>query len=144
MPKNVFFPSEFLPRLIEFDKKIGYRFALRQMVMPLETARGEKIKLAFFIDNVGCAPIYRRYAPAIRFRQGDRSKVVRLKADIRTWMPGHTCFEERIAVPRGLAKGEAKVDLVIVGKDDKPRVWFAIQGPTTGDGWHPLTSMDIV
>jgi hypothetical protein len=144
MPKSVFFPSAFLPKLIEFDKKIGYRFALRQMVMPLESSCGKKIKLAFFIDNVGCAPIYRRYALAIRFRQGGRSKLVRLKADIRTWMPGHTCFEDQIVVPRGLAKGEAKVDLVIVDKDDKPRVWFAIKGPTTSDNWHPLTCMDVL
>ncbi|MFB3892068.1 MAG: DUF4832 domain-containing protein [Phycisphaerae bacterium] len=144
MPKSVFFPSEFLPALIEFDKKIGYRFVLRQMVMPLEGRPGGKIKLTFFIDNVGCAPIYRPYTLAIRFRQGEQSKVVRLKADIRTWMPGHRYFEEQLTVPRGLAKGEAKVDLAITDKNGKPRVWFAVKCPRTSDGWHELTSMDVV
>jgi len=112
MPKSAFFPEEYLPRLIEFDKKIGYRFALRQLLMPLQSACGKRIKLTFFIDNVGCAPIYRNYALALRFRQGQKSKIVRLKTDIRTWMPGYAYFEEQLAVPRGLAKGEAKIDLV--------------------------------
>lgn len=144
MPKSAFFPEEYLPRLIEFDKKIGYRYALRQLVMPLQSACGKQIKLTFFIDNMGCAPIYRNYALALRFRQGQKSKIVRLKTDIRTWMPGHTYFEEKIVVPRGLSKGEAKVDMVIVDDKNKPRVWFAIKGERTADGWHPLTSMDIV
>jgi hypothetical protein len=102
---------------------------------------GKRIRLKFFIDNVGCAPIYRPYRLAVRFRQGARSKVVCLTADIRKWMSGHTYFEESIVVPRGLAKGEAKIDLVIVDDREQPKVWFAIQGKTA-DGWHPMTSMD--
>jgi len=34
--------------------------------------------------------------------------------------------------------------LFIVDDKDKPRVWFAIKDEKTADGWHPLTSMDIV
>lgn len=143
MPKNVFFPEPSLRKLVEFDKKIGYRFALRQLTMPLESACRKPVKLQFFIDNVGCAPIYRPYALAIRFRQGRTQKVVRLKADIRKWMPGHTWFEEQLVVPGGLSKGEAKIDMAIVDEDDRPKVWFAIAAKTE-DGWHPLTSMDVV
>ncbi len=56
--------------------------------MPLETARGKKLHPEFFIDNVGCAPIYRPYTLAMRFRQGSTSRIVRFGQDIRTWMPG--------------------------------------------------------
>jgi len=143
MPKSVFFPQEFLDRLIEFDRKIGYRFVVRQMTLPLECRSAQRIRLQFFIDNVGCAPIYRPYRLAVRFRQGRASKVVRLKNDIRKWMPGHTWFEERITVPGGLRKGEVKIDLGIVDETDRPRVWFAVKGQTP-DGWHPMTSMDVV
>ena len=143
MPKNVFFPEAFRDRLIAFDKKIGYRFALRQLRLPLECKRGGKIRVQFFIDNVGCAPIYRPYALAVRFRQAARRKVVRLRADIRTWMPGHTWFEEALVVPKGLRNGEVKIDLVIVDDRNRPKVWFAI-ADKTHDGWHPLTSMDVV
>jgi len=143
MPKNVFYPQAFLDRLIEFDKKIGYRFVVRQMRLPLECTPGRRIELQFYIDNVGCAPIYRPYALAVRFRQGNSGKVVRLRNDIRKWMPGHTWFEEHITVPKGLRKGEVKIELGIVDETDRPKVWFAMQGKTA-DGWHPMTSMDVV
>ena len=143
MPKGVFFPAEFRERLVEFDKKIGYRFALRQLTLPLECRVGKRIKMHFFIDNVGCAPIYRPYRLALRFRQEKVAKVVRLGADIRAWMPGHTWFEEKLTVPAGLKKGEVKIDLCIVDRRLQPKVWFAIDDKTA-DGWHPLTSMDVV
>lgn len=143
MPKSSFYPQAFQAKLEEFDKKIGYRFVLRQMQLPIEAKPLEKVNLLFFFDNVGCAPIYRPYNLAVRFRQGKTSKVVRLKNDIRQWMPGHTWFEEKITVPKGLKKGEANIDLVIVDEKDRPKVWLAIQG-LTEDKWHPLTSMDII
>ncbi len=143
MPKNVFFPEACMDKLIAFDKKIGYRFALRQALLPLECKRGKTIALECFVDNVGCAPIYRPYQLALNFRQGQSNRIICLKEDIRTWMPGHKWFKEKITVPKGLAKGEVKVDLVIVDEKKKPRVWFAMEG-TKVNGWHPLTSMDVV
>jgi hypothetical protein len=144
MPKNVFFPDAWADKLAEFDKKIGYRFALRQLLLLLESKPGAKMNLEWFIDNVGCAPIYRPYTLALRFRQeGSRPRIIHLKQDIRTWTPGHNWFQEKITIPTGLKKGEAKLDLAIVDDKDKPRVWFAIESRTE-DGWHPLTSMDIV
>ena len=111
--------------------------------MPLEAKRGSRMLVQFFIDNVGCAPIYRPYALAFRFRQGRKSHVVRLKADIRKWLPGHSWFEERLTLPKALSRGEVKVDLGIVDDSGAPRVWFAMDEKTP-DGWHPLTSVDAV
>ncbi len=143
MPKNAFFPERALKKLIEFDKKIGYRFTLRQMRLPLEAKPGAKMEFKVFTDNVGCAPIYRPYKLAIRFKQGKRAKVVHFKEDIRTWMPGQNFFQENIAFPSGFTKGEVKVALGIVDEKDNPKVWFAIEGPTD-EGWHPLTSIDAL
>ncbi len=143
MPKNVFFPEAVMDRLVEFDRKIGYRFVLRQLLLPLEAKPGDEIPLQFFIDNVGCAPIYRPYGLAVRFRQGKKGRVVRLKEDIRGWLPGHRWFQEKLAVPRSLARGEAKVDLGVVDESDTPKVWFAAK-ELTPDGWHPMTSIDVV
>ena len=142
MPKAVFFPAAVRGKMEEFDRFIGYRFALRQAVLPLEGARGDKTKVQFMIDNVGCAPIYRPYRLALRFRQRGQRVIVPLRADIRQWMPGHTWFEETISLPRRLAHGEAKIDLAIIDDKDQPRVWFAIDAKTE-DGWHPLTSLDV-
>jgi len=143
MPKAAFFPAAVRAKMEAFDRTLGYRFALRQVLLPLEGTRGGKFAVQCFVDNVGCAPIYRPYRLALRFRQRGRSVVVPLKQDIRHWMPGHTWFEEKIVLPRRLQRGEAKVDLAIVGDKDQPRVWFAID-EKTDDGWHPLTSVDVV
>ncbi len=45
-------------------------------------------------------------------------------------------------MPRGLKKGEAKVELVIVDDKNKPMAWFAAEGQKV-DGWHPMTSIDL-
>jgi len=143
MPKNVFFPERVMDKLVEFDKYIGYRFALRQMLLPLEAKPGAKFKAELFVDNLGCAPIYRPYKLALRFSQGKQSRVVRFNEDIRTWMPGHHWFQEELAFPADLGAGEVKVALGIVDETDAPRVWFAIDGKLDA-GWHPLTSMDCL
>ncbi|MFH1708349.1 MAG: DUF4832 domain-containing protein [Planctomycetota bacterium] len=143
MPKNVFFPEKYMDRLIEFDKKIGYRFVLRQARLPLETRPGTPISVECFIDNVGCAPIYRPYRLALRLRQGRTMKVVPFKEDLRKWLPGIRWFSEKLTVPAGFKPGEVKIDIGIIGADDQPKVWFAIAGGLV-DGWHPLTSIDIV
>jgi len=143
MPKSVFFTEKSLEKLIPFDRKIGYRFALRQLLLPLQMKVGERHKIECFIDNVGCAPIYRPYAVALRFTQGRTTKVVRFAEDIRTWLPGNVYFEEFISLPRGFQRGEVKVALGIVDDHDTPCVWFAITGKTDA-GWHPLTSVDAV
>ncbi len=141
MPKSAFFPERVMDQLIEFDKKIGYRFELRQMLLPIQAKGGDRIQIDTFIENVGCAPIYRPYKLALRFTQGRKSEVVRFKEDIRKWLPGHNWFREELAFPRGFQPGEVKVALGIVDDTNTPRVWFAIAAPTDA-GWHPLTSMD--
>ena len=88
-------------------------------------------------------PVYRSHRLALRFRQKNRAVVVPLKQDIRSWLPGHRWFEEKIALPKGLNSGEAKLDLVIIDEEKRPRVWFAIEG-TQVDGWHALTSVDVL
>ena len=141
MPKNAFFPERALEKLSEFDRKIGYRYALRQMLLPLEAKRGAPIQVEIFLDNVGIAPIYRPYKLALRFKQGKTARVVHFNEDIRTWLPGHTYFREDLQFPADLQPGEVKVALGIVDASDAPRVWFALDGKTD-EGWHPLTSMD--
>ncbi|MBA2480742.1 MAG: DUF4832 domain-containing protein [Planctomycetes bacterium] len=143
MPKNAFFPERSLEKLTAFDRRIGYRFALRQMLLPLEVRRGDHLTVECFTDNVGIAPIYRPYRLALRFSQGRTSEVVPFRVDIRTWLPGHNFFEERIVLPKRFQRGEVKVALGVIDDDDVPRVWFAITGKTDA-GWHPLTSIDAI
>jgi hypothetical protein len=141
MPKSVFFPESAMDRLLAFDRRIGYRFALRQLLLPLEVRRGGRFTVSCFADNVGCAPLYRPYALALRLSQGRTTRIVRFAEDLRTWLPGHAFCEETVRLPDGFQRGEIKVALGIVDGNGTPRVWFAIAGPTD-HGWHPLTSID--
>ncbi|MEI7905574.1 MAG: DUF4832 domain-containing protein [Candidatus Firestonebacteria bacterium] len=142
MPKNVFYPEKARAKMLEFDKKIGYRFALRQILLHLDTRGGEKFPVEVYIDNVGCAPIYRPYKLALRFSQGKKEKVLTFKEDIRKWLPGNYWFKEEIVFPKGFERGEVKVFLGIVNEQDKPCVWFAIKGKLE-NGWHPVTSVEV-
>lgn len=143
MPKSCAIPHKWADKIDEFDRKIGYRFVLRQMTLPLEAKPGDKFTVSAWIDNVGCAPIYRPYRMALRFRQGKSQHVAPLKQDLRKWLPDHNAFRERVTMPRGLRKGEVRVDAGIVNKKGAAVVKFAAEerGP---DGWLPLTSMDVV
>ena len=143
MPKSSYIPEPWREKIEAFNRRMGYRFVLRQMILPLEAKPGQRIKFEMFVDNVGVAPIYRPYRLALRFRQGREGHVVPSKADIRQWMPDHTWFSEEIAFPPALQRGEVKVDLGIVDEAGKPKVRFAID-EVTEDGWHPLTSMDVL
>ncbi|HTL52551.1 MAG TPA: DUF4832 domain-containing protein [Planctomycetota bacterium] len=144
MPKSSYWPEEWMEKLEKWNRRLGYRFVLRQALLPLEAKPGQKFDYQMFVDNVGVAPIYRDYKLAWRFRQGDDEAIVLSRQDIRTWLPEINWFKGELVFPRQMKKGEVKVDIGIVdGKSLKPRVKFAIEG-VDKDGWHPLTSMDCV
>jgi len=160
MPKSCYIPEEWTGKIEEFNRRMGYRFVLRQMMLPLDVKPGQRMRIPVWMDNVGVAPIYRPYRFAYRFRQGRRSEVVCSKQDIRTWMPGHTWFRETIAAPKWLRKGEAELDVGIVeaeteearhagGRRRAPaepgqaRVKLALEG-VREDGWCAVAFVDVV
>jgi len=143
MPKSCYIPKQWEKKIDEFNKRLGYRFVLRQLMLPLEVKPGGRFKVDVSLENNGVAPIYRPYRLALRFRQGRHEEVVRFEADIRTWLPGTIWFSETLPVPNTLKKGEVKLDLGIVDASDTPVVRFAMK-ELLADGWHPMTSMDVV
>jgi len=113
-------------------------------VLPLEAKPGQRLAVQGWVDNVGVAPIYRPYRFSLRFRQGRRASIVHLKSDPRAWLPGHRWFSERIRFPADLRPGEVKVEAGLVDPlTQEARVRFAIE-EVLEDGWHPLTSMDVL
>jgi hypothetical protein len=143
MPKSVYIPKEWMARIMAFNKRLGYRFCLHQMILPLEARPAQQIVVPVTIDNKGVAPIYRAYRFALRFSQGGRHHVVRFKQDIRKWLPDFTAFRERIVFPPGLRPGVAKVACSIVNDAGRPVVRLAIKA-IDADGWHPLTHIDVL
>jgi hypothetical protein len=143
MPKSSFIPDEVRDKIDAFDRKLGYRFVLRQVMLPLDAAPGQKITFSAYVSNVGVAPIYRPYQWAFRFSQGKQERVVCVKRDIRTWLPGIVWFEDSLKFPREFRSGDVTVDVALVDpKTLKPRVQFAIL-ERGADGWHPLTLIRV-
>lgn len=143
MPKSNFFPQKWREKLDAWDKRLGYRFVLRQVNLPLEAKPGAAIPYEVYVDNVGVAPIYWPYKLALRFKQGKKSHVVALKHDIRKWLPDWTYLKGEAAFPEKLERGVTEVSIGIVDSKKKPKVRFAIQ-EVEEDGWHPLTKMDVL
>ena len=142
MHKSVRVPAAYRGAVEAFVRRLGYRFHLHQMTLPLEAKPGQKIETTVTIDNKGIAPIYRPYTFALRFSQGTRHAIVPFQQDIRAWMPDYSSFRETFALPRTLQRGEAKVACSII-TDGQPVVRLAIKN-ITKDGWHPLTSIDVL
>lgn len=143
MPKSVYIPSEWMGKIEEFSEKIGYRFHLLQMIMPMQSKPAKKIDIEATIDNKGVAPIYHPYRFALKFTQNSNEYIVHFKADIRKWLPDYSYFKESITIPKELKKGFAKVSCAIVNSQNQAVVKLALKD-IDKNNWHPLTCIDIV
>jgi hypothetical protein len=142
MPKSNAIPEEWQDRFAAVNNRLGYHYVPRQIVLPLRVHAAENIHIEAWVDNLGCAPIYRRYDMALRVSQDGRSEIVRLKTDITGWMPGITTFREVVRFPAWLVDGPAMIDIGLVDSSGIPRVRFATQG-VDPDGWHPVAGMIV-
>jgi len=143
MAKSVEIPEPWMDVYQKFDLRLGYRFHLHQMTLPLSVSPGQQIEAAITIDNRGVAPIYRPYKFALRFVQNGRESIVKFNADIRRWLPDFSFEKEMLSLPESLQPGKARVDGAIVDEGGNPRVKLAI-AETDAKGWHPLTFVNVV
>ena len=143
MPKSSYIPDKWMDKIMEFNKKIGYRFFVHNMIFPLRTKAGSKATFKICIDNKGIAPIYRPYRLAIRLRQGKKQWILPFKADIRKWMPDFNAFTEAIQIPNQVKKGYVELDCAIIDDNDQPAIKMAHQ-ECRKDQWYPVTHMEIL
>ena len=143
MPKSNPIPGPWLERMAAFCRQLGYRFLLRQVYLDLSVKPGASFRVEAWVENVGVAPLYHAYVPALRLRQGDRQAVVHLAEDVRTWLPGDAWIEGAVALPEGFCPGPVEVALARVAPGgEEPRVRFAIaeQEPS---GWVSLGPLEV-
>ena len=130
--------------LAKFCNDLGYRFVLRQAGFEAQVRAGESFQYRTWIENVGVAPIYRRYALAIKFTQGNRTAVSQLPDDIRTWLPGDACPTGSLQMPREFSLGPVMLHMGLVDmKTNQPKVRFAVEGAGPDD-WVPLDTVEVV
>jgi len=144
MPKSTALPEPWLEKLKAFCRKLGYRFVYRFAKINTYGFRPGEFRFETWIENVGVAPIYRRYDFALRLRQGNREETVIFKdTDIRTWLPGDAWIDETVALPDGFTPGEVELATALIGPaGGKPRIRFAVKEQDK-DGWVPLGAIKV-
>jgi len=138
-------PEAWWPKVVEFEKKMGYRFVLKKLVHPAKLRRGGTFFCQMEWENKGVAPCYLRHPLAFEFRNTKKgvSRVVETGADITKWLPGLRNIQESITVPSDLPAGE--YDLGLAMRDPtsgQPRIRLAIEGRAE-DGWYRLSRVKI-
>ncbi len=140
MPKYSVIPDEYFAKIVEFEKKLGYRFVLRQIRYNKSLSAEGKFVYEMWMDNAGVAPIYRKgYALAFRFTQDGKSGISLSSQDITKWLPGDTWISEAIKLSPDFTRAvDIQVETALVNIETKtPAVKIAIKG-VQEDGWFPV------
>jgi uncharacterized protein DUF4832 len=126
-----------------FERKMGYRFALRRAEWQEEVHVGQPTGLTTWWVNEGVAPIYRPFVLAFRFSSPARSAIVRTGADVRKWLPGDAVFEDPLFVPEDLPAGNYELSVALL---DPITLQPGIRLPIGGrgiDGWYALGKIRV-
>lgn len=145
MPKYCRIPEALMPTMAKYCRELGYRFVFRQAKFEALGSQAGPWHFDCWIENVGVAPIYRRYDFAIRFRQGDNSFIVPLKdVDIRTWLPGDFYLDRAIQLPKGLRAGLVELSVGLIDpQTQEAKVRFANKNAYS-DRWLHLGKFEVV
>jgi hypothetical protein len=97
----------------EIQKRLGYRFVLKQAKYPEYAKAGSNYELSFTIENKGFASPYNPRLAEVLFRAAVSGKIVykqKLKTDPRFWFAGETTeIKENFNIPKSLEAGEYEV-----------------------------------
>lgn len=127
----------------DFERRMGYRFALREAEWEDEVPAGHPIGLSTWWVNEGVAPIYRPFVLAFRFGSPEHSAVVRTDADIRKWLPGDAVFEDPVFVPDDLPPGDYQLGVALLDPITlQPAIRLAFEG-READGWYRLGKIHV-
>jgi hypothetical protein len=144
MPKSTALPPPYMDKLAAFCRKMGYRFVFRQATLSTRVRTDEKLMFRAWIENVGVAPLYRRYDFALRFRQDERDTIVKLEhIDPRQWLPGDVWLDRPISLPQGMQPGWVEVSAGLLDPaTGKAAVNFAVK-ERFADRWVLLGGTEI-
>jgi hypothetical protein len=127
----------------DFERRVGYRFALRRAEWQEEVHAGQPTGLTTWWVNEGVAPIYRPFVLAFRFSSPPHTAIVRTDADVRKWLPGDVVFEDPLFVPEDLPAGTYEFSVALLDPMTlQPGIRLAIEGRDT-DGWYGLGKIRV-
>lgn len=138
-------PGALVPKVQAFVRKLGYRFALRSAAFPAEAAPGGPLPVKLAWANVGVAPCYYDFHPAVALADAS-GKVVWSKAftesTTRDWLPGEFATDLAATVPTTVAPGPYTLLVGVTRDDAVPAVRLAIEGRRE-DGWYPIGAVTL-
>lgn len=141
--KSSAIPPDWKDRFDAFQRRMGYRLVLRRLEYATKVSRGTMTPVSMWWLNAGVAPPYTPFELALELRSPSSSTVVRLPADVRTWLPGDALWDGRVFVPDTIAPGEYRVRLALLDpRTLAPAVRLAIEG-REDDGWYGLGTMTV-
>ena len=145
MPKSVAMPEQWMDKLAAFCENLGYRFIFRQATLSRQARRGEKFVFRAWIENVGVAPLYRRYTFALRLRQDTTEHIIPFDdVDVRSWLPGDVWIPKLLDLPKGLRPGWVEVSAGLLDQTTKkPAINFAVK-ERFADRWVLLGGFELL
>ena len=139
-------PKEWYAKVVEFEKKLGYRFVLNELTYPSKAAKGKAITCTMKWQNKGVAPVYNNYELAIQLVSKTNAAnkfTITSDADLKKLLPGSTDVKSSINIPGQIEAGEYEVQLAIVAPGTKkPAIRLAIAGKIQ-DGWYSMGTIAI-
>ncbi|MEW6720960.1 MAG: DUF4832 domain-containing protein [Thermodesulfobacteriota bacterium] len=139
-------PAAWRPKVLEFLKKAGYRFVLRELSHPARTPPGGFLAVRSLWENKGVAPVYHPWPLAYRIRAGGTDNAAaswRSSADLRKWLPGTHEVEDLLQIPAGVPPGTYSLDVAVLSEDGaSAHVDLAIEGKRP-DRWYPVSSVAV-
>ncbi len=136
-------PADWWPQVNRWLKRMGYRLVLRKFTYPSLAYPGGKLAFTSWWENKGVAPCYRFFPLALRVQNPTHVEILVTRADVRSWLPGDSLYDDTVFLPANLAPGEYDLSLALLDpRTRKPKVKFAIVG-TQADGWFSLGKIKV-
>jgi hypothetical protein len=142
--KSTAIPAAWKAQFEDFQKRIGYRFALRRLEYSRNVHRGQMSMFRMWWLNAGVAPVYRDYVLALEIQSQNESRIIRTDARVREWLPGDAVFEGPLYVPADLTPGVHRLRVALLDpRTLTPAIRLAIEGRQP-DGWYDVGAITVV
>jgi hypothetical protein len=136
--KSTPIPAEHRRAFEDFLRHAGYRLELRQITYPKAVKVGSMMPVHLHWFNSGVAPPYRPWVVALSLATPAASTVIRLPADVRTWLPDDAVIDTSVYIPETLAPGSYHVRVALLDpRTGLPAIRLGIDGRKP-DGWYEL------
>jgi hypothetical protein len=142
--KSAPLPEGARPAVEKMLRRLGYRFVLRELSHDAAVTPGGRLAVSTRWENVGVAPCYADYAPAVALVDADGRQVwsAAMDATTRDWLPGKFAVNDTFRLPDDLAPGDYSVQVAIVEKGGmKPVVRLANKG-RLDSGWYGFSRLE--